>query len=617
MKCFHSSAKVIIVGKLPLLIRDLEQMSVLGIDRGVFPATGEKKTLDEAESCTMQAICLPYGREEELLRGTSQQTEEAMRATEGVLSFGLRPVDERADLAAHMAHELEDPLVLAVGRSLKERLPVRRMLDLLVVSEGAHMVGPLRALHDDLQVVGPGENRRLPLGTVGRDRIAVRVELDEGGLAHGRRDHPVRAIRKGRQGKERLVEKGGCGCFIRGPVDPLVPFLAPRVYFSVEVREVGEVMGLDEISNILYNAFHAPFFVGFPRVAAMDGKAEVTGEVDELGIQGELRFSPDNDEPGVVIPLTAGHPLDLLIGTDVTVEKEFHGRAGIELRNEVPGIGQDEDEPVDLAKGQRCLHPINLSTFARQEFELMVGPAPRLSEGPGGHRYPGVASLVAVVLELRIDLRCPQPAVLCVPRFDEPEIRVKERGPFLSLGPFFPLDDRGDGPCAHMQLLGDLAHGKPLDLIEVFHLTCLKLVHGNLPFFEKHKREVLIRPSRLLSVTIGCKRPFPNPLQAYLVFYHPHGRIRDEQDEPLEGFGRTYLVFYHALPFSPGFHIGLVEMGKVAGVLVAPCFLCGLFPCLPARRVRTGLLFVLNTVIWGKIPPAEKALLNHPSTPSR
>jgi hypothetical protein len=58
-------------------------------------------------------------------------------------------------------------------------------------------------------------------------------------------------------------------------VDPLVPFLAPRVYFSVEVCEVGEVMGLDEVSDIFYNALHASFFVGFSRVAAMDGKAKM------------------------------------------------------------------------------------------------------------------------------------------------------------------------------------------------------------------------------------------------------------------------------------------------------------------------------------------------------
>jgi len=90
--------------------------------------------------------------------------------------------------------------VAAIGSA-----PVGGMFDLLVPCEGAHVVGTLPAVHDDLQVVGVSNDRRLMAGAVGRHRIAVRVELDERGLPDGRRDHAVGFIGKCRQGKERLV----------------------------------------------------------------------------------------------------------------------------------------------------------------------------------------------------------------------------------------------------------------------------------------------------------------------------------------------------------------------------------------------------------------------------
>ena len=92
---------------------------------------------------------------------------------------------------------------------------------------------------------------------------------------------------------------------------------------------------------------------------------------------------------------------------------------------------------------------------------------------------------------------------------------------------------------AHPQFTSNLPHGEVLDLIEVLHLVYPGWIHGT-PFracMEELTGGAPTRPSRLLSplsVSTGRKRPCANPFQPYLVFYHLHRLVRDEDNELLE-----------------------------------------------------------------------------------
>ena len=61
----------------------------------------------------------------------------------------------------------------------------------------------------------------------------------------------------------------------------------------------------------------------------MDGDAHVGHVIDELGVEGE-RSPFDDDAAEVVVPVASGRAADLVVGADVAVQEELHGRAGIE-----------------------------------------------------------------------------------------------------------------------------------------------------------------------------------------------------------------------------------------------------------------------------------------------
>jgi len=127
---------------------------------------------------------------------------------EGVFPSASARLIQRGDLVAHRAHEPQDPFVLAVDCSFQKLLPVEGCSTFWFVRRTAR--GGLSFCRSRMisRWSGVRNNRRLPAGTIGRDGIAVRIELDEGGLPYGRWDDPVGFIRKSRQGKERLVGEG-------------------------------------------------------------------------------------------------------------------------------------------------------------------------------------------------------------------------------------------------------------------------------------------------------------------------------------------------------------------------------------------------------------------------
>ena len=69
--------------------------------------------------------------------------------------------------------------------------------------------------------------------------------------------------------------------------------------------------------------------------------------------------------------MAVGHPSDFLKGSQVAVQEELQGMAGIELDKQIPGVGQKVHESVEDAEGEPPLHPVDLGLFSGQKVELM------------------------------------------------------------------------------------------------------------------------------------------------------------------------------------------------------------------------------------------------------
>ncbi len=106
------------------------------------------------------------------------------------------------------------------------------------------------------------------------------------------------------------------------------------------------------------------------------------------------------------------------------------------------------------------------------------------------------------------------------------------------------------------------------------------------------------------------------PSEQDLVFYHASPTGWDKQDQPL----RADLVFYHPDPsgglltqrstaLTPGFHVILVVLPEVAGVVLAPSLLGLFLSGFSAGCSWAGLLPRPNTRIGTKELTAKPALL--------
>jgi hypothetical protein len=113
----------------------------------------------------------------------------------------------------------------------------------------------------------------------------------------------------------------------------------------------------------------------------MEGKAIMPGKVQKLGIEGDLRGSLEDHAFEVVIPMAVGHPADFLKGSQVAVQEELQGMAGIELEKQIPGVGQKVHESVEDPGGDPPLHPVDLGLFSGQEGELMKPLGLSLAQG--------------------------------------------------------------------------------------------------------------------------------------------------------------------------------------------------------------------------------------------
>jgi hypothetical protein len=104
------------------------------------------------------------------------------------------------------------------------------------------------------------------------------------------------------------------------------------------------------------------------------------------------------------------------------------------------------------------------------------------------------------------------------------------------------------------------------------------------------------------------KRPWANPFEPDLVFYHRNRVVRYKDNQPPERLFGGYLVFYH-LPFPPGLHIRFVNIGKITGVFPDPFLLGSPLACLCAFGPAARLLSVSDPVIRCEVTSTEKTPL--------
>jgi hypothetical protein len=155
-------------------------------------------------------------------------------------------------------------------------------------------------------------------------------------------------------------------------MDPLIPLDPPKTDFAVQIFEILEGVDPEEVPQIPQRPFNSSFLIGPVRVAQMNGKPEMAGEIQKLGIELHFRTSFDHHGPDVVISVSASEPSHLTIGLDMTLQKELQILPGIKPYIEVSGIGQNHSESVRHSPRQPLLNPIDLGLFSGQKRQFMV-----------------------------------------------------------------------------------------------------------------------------------------------------------------------------------------------------------------------------------------------------
>jgi hypothetical protein len=84
------------------------------------------------------------------------------------------------------------------------------------------------SLDHDFEMVGIGQDLAGPVGIRGGDGVAIGLKLDKTGLADGGQDDPIGAIRDSRKRFELFFFQSLHGCFLRGPMDSLIPLDSPE-----------------------------------------------------------------------------------------------------------------------------------------------------------------------------------------------------------------------------------------------------------------------------------------------------------------------------------------------------------------------------------------------------
>jgi hypothetical protein len=387
------------------------------------------------------------------------------------------------------------------------------------------MDGDAAALDQDLDCRRKRQDLRGRPGIRRRRRVAVGLELDEGGLGNGGRHTAIGPGVDLRQRAKLLLGQHLGGRPPGRSMDPEVPLFLPGEDLGVEFLKTRAGGDAEEGLQISNKSFDAAFLVGPGDVAGVDRKSVMAGEVQKLGIEPDLRSPSDDDALEVVIAMAMGDTPYLMEGPDMAVQEKLQRVAGIKVDDRIARPGQDINEPVDRRWSELPVGPVDLSFLPRQELQLEEGLGPLF---PKRHRRlldRPVTTLVAVAPESVEHLDGHERRGRLVPLGDQPLVGRDDQG----LGG--PRGDRPEDPrnglAAHPELGRDLTHRQALDFPQPPALDPARLVHHT-----KDKTASARRPSRLVSSprSSGYKCRPVNTFQQYLVLYHlPRKPARYEQ----------------------------------------------------------------------------------------
>jgi hypothetical protein len=141
----------------------------------------------------------------------------------------------------------------------------------------------------------------------------------------------VGAVRDLGQGFEFFFLQQIGGFLVDGAVNPLISFLAPEVGLTIGFIQVLAGGDFQEVFEVPDHPFDPSLFIGPSGRAGVDGKAIVSGKLQELGVEGDLGSSLEHDTFEIVMAMAVGHPADFPKGSQVAIQEELQGMTGIEV----------------------------------------------------------------------------------------------------------------------------------------------------------------------------------------------------------------------------------------------------------------------------------------------
>jgi len=338
------------------------------------------------------------------------------------------------------------------------------------------VAGHTLPLDEDLDRIGQSQDLGGEAGVGRRHRVAVGVELDEGGLGDSRRDAAVGpGVDPGQRPQLLLPEHLGRRP-LGGPMDPQVPLPLPGEDPGVELRKTCDGGHPEESLAVADDPFDPALLIGPGDIAGMDRKSIMTSKVQERRVELNLRSPSNDDTLEVVVAMAMGDPADLVERPDMAVEEELQRMAWVETDDRIPRPGQDIDEPVDGRLADLPFHPVDLGFLTGQKLKLKVRLTPFLPELHRRLLDRPVAARIAVAAEPIENLNRHERRRLLVP-FDDQSLEGRDERRRARFDDLVPPNNPRDGLSSHPHLRGDPAHRQPLDFPEPPYLDPERLVH--------------------------------------------------------------------------------------------------------------------------------------------
>ena len=234
-----------------------------------------------------------------------------------------------------IGYELQDALLAVVGDDSEQSLMISRQLQLLANAEGAPMGCRGRRADDDLDRLEISKDHAGLGSEAGGSRVTFGLDDYEAGAAVRPRDGPTRQAGNGQHGFEAFFQDHVGRCSAGGAVNRGVALPTPAIHPSVEFLEVGKRLDIQEGADTPDDSLHSTILLGPARGAGVDGEAVVPGEVDELGIEYQLRPTAPHHGLEVIVVVVMRGPEVLPKRLQVTGKEELNGHAEEETDEQV------------------------------------------------------------------------------------------------------------------------------------------------------------------------------------------------------------------------------------------------------------------------------------------